>query len=194
MDIKQAAAWVRIFTYWLVTELITVFVISFCCNHYILWIIVNDNPGNDLSDMHKTCIDGNERRGRGGKGITLERYPKNQLYEVKWTLWCPLWSRKRNTESMMYLSVRQCYGCCLCGCGHGVNNVMNGKCWFKSVTNWWRVIEKNVSWAPHWPCTWVRQGQTTGCCLGWSGGLTAQYCFSTGHKPYSPFTLHEKLL
>lgn len=44
---------------------------------------MNDKPDNDLSEMHKVCTDGNERGGRGGKGITLERYPKNQLYEVK---------------------------------------------------------------------------------------------------------------
>lgn len=70
MDIAQAPAWVRFFTYCLATEFIT-----------ILWIITNDNPGNVLSDMHKICMDGNKRCGRDGKGFTQERYPKKSIIE-----------------------------------------------------------------------------------------------------------------
>lgn len=39
---------------------------------------------------------------------------------------------KRKKQSTMSLRVQQSSGCCLCGCGQGVNSA---KCWFMLATN-----------------------------------------------------------
>lgn len=58
----------------------------YCALCIIIVHVLSNNPGNDLSGIHKICVDGNGRYGRRGWEIVLWRYSKNPP-ALKWALY-----------------------------------------------------------------------------------------------------------